>query len=91
MDIIVRNEFSGLLFGDLVPGDAFISTDTDSNTYDKGVFIKIPGCSDETYKRNAVCLKDGKLWSISNGSSVAKFTGSLEIPYDAFERGKKYE
>ena len=91
MNITVRNEFSSILFGDLVPGDAFISTDSDDNIYDKGVFIKIPDCSDGTYERNAVCLKDGKLWHISTGCSVAKFTGSLEVPYNAFERGKKDE
>lgn len=88
MNITVRNEFSSILFGDLVPGDAFIGTDYDDNIHDQGVFIKIPDCNDETYERNAVCLKDGKLWHISNSSSVAKFTGSLVVPYDAFERGK---
>ena len=89
MNIKIRKKFSNILFQDLKPGDAFISTDNDSLIYDRGVFLKVEDCNNGKYdNRNAVCLKNGELWFICNDESVAKFTRSLKVPYSAFERGK---
>lgn len=91
MNISVRKEFSNITFQDLKPGDAFIATDKDSVIYNKGIFLRAENCTNKELDKNAVCLKNGELWHIGSTESVAKFAGSLEVPYDAFERGKKNE